>query len=95
MAITATASAQLTKPSPWIACHKISIGGNAWAGALVVAMASGRGAPPHPVSSDEARIAANSNVTTVCIWDVDTGERLLALHGHEQFMMAIAWSPDD
>ena len=42
------------------------------------------------VRADGQRIATGSNVTTACIWDTPTGERLLVLHGHEQYVMAVA-----
>jgi WD40 repeat protein len=45
-------------------------------------------------SPDGSRIATGSNDTTVCIWDAQTGERLLVLNGHEQYVMDVAWSPD-
>jgi hypothetical protein len=46
-------------------------------------------------SRDDSRIVSGSLDTTVRVWDAKTGQQLLELTGHADWVLSVAWSSDD
>ena len=45
-------------------------------------------------SPDGRRLATSSEDQTVRLWDVETGQEVLTLHGHTDIVPTVAFSPD-
>jgi WD40 repeat protein len=45
-------------------------------------------------SPDGRRVATSSEDQTVRLWDVETGQEVLTLHGHTDIVPTVAFSPD-
>jgi eukaryotic-like serine/threonine-protein kinase len=45
-------------------------------------------------SPDGKRLATGSRDGTAKVWDAASGQELLTLKGHSNFVISIAWSPD-
>ncbi len=45
-------------------------------------------------SPDSRRLATSSEDQTVRLWDAETGQEVLTLHGHTDIVPSVAFSPD-